>query len=137
MEDKQDENNQVRRAPTKIVSIKGDGLTALCFVAFFGLLFLFSFEFLRKNYIWLYIGFAFFAMTNRFWRFRLELGVLGVLAVSLILFSGYVPGFTDLLRIFAIPLCYFIGSNLMTEREPEKLSLKKNESRIKEFMEGE
>jgi|GEM_PF-1277225 len=125
---KEQENN--RRVPTKITAIKGDRLTTLCLLAFFLFVFLFSFEFLRKNYIWLYVGFAFFVFTNRFWRFRAELVILAVLSLSMVFYDGPLPDFSKLLRIFAFPLCYFVGSNLMVEREVEKLSLEKHEKRV-------
>ncbi|MBQ8427927.1 MAG: hypothetical protein IJX18_01585, partial [Clostridia bacterium] len=67
---KQEENNvESRQQPTKIEVVKDEKLTALCYLAFFFFLLLFSLEFLGKNFLWLYLGFAFFlGFTARFVR---------------------------------------------------------------------
>lgn len=131
MEKRTDDKKNMRQVPTNIVAVKDDRLTTLCRVVFFAFVVLFALEFLGKNYLWLYIGFAFFLLTTRFLRFRLEIIPLLVLSLSMIFFSGSLPGLTELLRIFAFPLCYLVGSNLWVEKDSEKLSLKKQENLLK------
>lgn len=117
--------------PTKIVAVKSERLSSVCLAVFFMMLFLFSLEFLEKNYLWMYLAFIFFIITTRYVRFSWDVLPLVMLSVSMLIFYVGDINIKEAMRICSFPLCYFIGSNLLVEKDNRRWSLGKQEKVVK------
>ncbi len=130
MDEREADNIVKGQRPTRWVAVKDAGLTDVCRALFYFFVFLFAMEFLGKNYLWLYLGCAFYLVTARYVRFRAEVVPLLILSVCILIYSDDGVNVTSMLRAFAYPLCYFVGSNLYVEKDANKLSQKRQENAL-------